>query len=282
MKLGVLSEQEKNSCTLFMREVTAHYKKQGRHLLPWRMTTDPYHVLVSEIMLQQTQVDRVVPKYLSFVKQYPTVAKLARASFKDVAILWQGLGYNRRARFLHESCKFFLENNNGDIPTTQDVLEAAPGIGPYTAGAIMAFAYNAHVTFIETNIRTAFIHFFFPKEESVPDNVLIPLIAFCASKTRTPRVWYWALMDYGAYVKKNIGNTSRRSKHYVVQSRFKGSVREIRGLLLKTLLKEECPISQDILFANAHCHDPRRESALESLISESIITRDNQGNVSVA
>lgn len=218
----------------FRKAVWAYYCKNGRHALPWRKTHDPYRILLSEMMLQQTQVDRVLPKYKAFLKKFPTLRALATASLADVLREWQGLGYNRRAKFLHEAAKA-IAKANGAFPRSRAELIALPGIGPYTASAMRAFAWNEPAVFIETNIRTAFIHHFFPKKKKVSDAETIRLIVQSLD-AKNPREWYWALMDYGAHLKKTEGNASRRSAHHVRQKPFKGSDREVRGAILKTLI----------------------------------------------
>jgi A/G-specific adenine glycosylase len=191
----------------FRRTVLTHFKKEGRHTLPWRATTDPYSITVSEIMLQQTQAGRVVEKYRAFLKRFPTVQSLARAQLPAVLALWSGLGYNRRAKFLHQMAKTIVSELGGKFPRTADGLEALPGIGPYTARAICAFAYNQPVAFIETNIRTVFIHHFFSDTEKIPDATLLPIVEMVIDR-KNPRQWYAALMDYGSSLKQQ-GNKGR-------------------------------------------------------------------------
>ncbi len=221
----------------FQKVVHAHYGRHSRNL-PWRHTKNPYRILVSEMMLQQTQVDRVVPKYRLFLKAFPTVRSLANAPLSDVLRLWQGLGYNRRAKFLHESAQILVRDHDGKLPKTVEDIERLPGIGHYTARAIVTFAHDQPNVFVETNIRTAFLHHFFPHNGNVLDRTLVPYISSTLDLTH-PREWYWALMDYGAWLKKEYGNASRRSAHHTVQSRFQGSNRQIRGLIIKTVLAEK-------------------------------------------
>lgn len=221
------------SSTKFKKLVWEHYRKSGRHGLPWRKTKDPYRILVSEMMLQQTQATRVVPKYEAFLRRFPTIQKLAQAPLSDVLKEWQGLGYNRRAKFLHEAAKAIAQAG-AKLPRSHAELVALPGIGPYTASAIRAFAWNEPDIFIETNIRTAFIHHFFPKAKKVPDSKLLPYMELALDKKRS-KEWYWALMDYGSYIKKTSGNASRRSAHHTTQKPFKGSDREVRGAILREL-----------------------------------------------
>lgn len=193
--------------------------------------------MVSEIMLQQTQVDRVIPKFLAFMDKFPKVTDLAEAPQSEVLKLWSGLGYNRRARFLHLAAQTIVKKYQGNIPSTLPELISIPGIGPYTSSAILAFAYNRPLSVIETNIRTVYIHHFFPDHESVSDAQLLPLIAITVD-TDNPRRWYAALMDYGAHLKTTVGNLTQKSKTYAKQSKFAGSNRQLRGAILKELTKK--------------------------------------------
>ena len=186
--------------TSFIKTVTTYYKKHGRHDLPWRHTTDPYKIAVSEIMLQQTQVARAIEKYNLFIKQFPNIQLLAQAPLSEVLKLWSGLGYNRRAKFLHAMAKTIVTDYDGVFPRTQAALKSLPGIGDYTAGAIAAFAFNNEAFCIETNIRTVYIHHFFPDQKNISDAVLLPHIKNTLD-TKHPREWYWALMDYGSFLK---------------------------------------------------------------------------------
>lgn len=225
-----MNKQEKK----FIETVWAYYRKEGRYTLPWRKTKNPYRILVSEIMLQQTQVERVIPKYKSFLKKFPSFASLASAPLGDVLREWQGLGYNRRAKMLLECAKVITNEYQGVFPKTHSALMKLPGVGHYTAGAVMAFAYNEAVPIIETNIRTVFIHHFFHDDVDILDSQIVQLTVLFLDR-ENPREWYYALMDYGAHLKKTIGNQNARSKHYTKQSTFKNSDRHIRGAIIKTL-----------------------------------------------
>ncbi|MBI3573883.1 A/G-specific adenine glycosylase [Candidatus Kaiserbacteria bacterium] len=231
------------SSTKFKKLVWAYYRKNGRHTLPWRKTRDPYRILVSEIMLQQTQATRVVPKYEAFLKRFPTIQKLAQAPLSEVLRAWQGLGYNRRAKFLHEAAKAIVKNHAGRVPRSHSELVNLPGIGPYTASAVRAFAFNEPDVFIETNIRTAFIHHFFRGRTGVRDTELVEVLAQVLPK-RKSREWYFALMDYGSFLKRTEGNASRRSAHHTKQKPFKGSDREVRGAILRTLSEKSLTKAQ--------------------------------------
>jgi len=237
----------------FVKTVWEFYERHGRHSLPWRSTKNPYKILVSELMLQQTQVDRVIPKYVNFMKRFPTARKLAAAPLGEVLEYWQGLGYNRRAKFLWLAAKEIETTYNNRFPKSEKELLQLPGIGPYTASAILTFAYNQPVTLIETNVRTVYIHHFFKSQNKVSDTELLPLITRTTSAERSAE-WYAAVMDYGTYLKKEFGNNISQSAQYKKQSTFKGSDREVRGAIIKlllnqnhtdTALKKELPFSSE-------------------------------------
>jgi len=218
----------------FQAFVLDWYAKCGRHDLPWRQDHDPYKILVSELMLQQTQVSRVVPKYQAFIMQYPTVKKLAKASLGDVLRLWQGLGYNRRAKFLLQCAQSVSGEYKGVFPTTYDEILKLPGIGPYTAAAICAFAYNQPVELVETNVRQVYIHHFFKRAEQVTDTQILEKVRRTVPAGLS-RDWYAALMDYGTHLKALHGNNTRKVKGYSKQSKFTGSNREVRAAIVRVL-----------------------------------------------
>lgn len=218
----------------FQKGVYAHHRANPRPM-PWRETRDPYRILVSEVMLQQTQVERVRAKYAEFLAAFPTVADLAAAPLPDLLRVWQGLGYNRRAISLKRCAEEIVGRFDGSFPTDITALLSLPGIGPYTARAVAAFAFDRAEPFIETNIRTVFIHFFFHGREQVTDRELMPLVA-ATLDTSNPREWYYALMDYGVLLKQRHPNPSRRSAHHSRQSRFEGSNRQLRSRLLRAIM----------------------------------------------
>lgn len=185
-------------------------------------------------MLQQTQVPRVLVKYAEFLSAFPTAHALAQASLGDVLRAWQGLGYNRRAKLLHECAKAVVARHHGTFPETYEALVALPGVGPYTAGAVLAFAFNVPHAIIETNIRTIYLHYFFKDRTDVSDTELMPYIERTLDR-RNPRSWYAALMDYGTHLKQTVGNENQRSRHYAKQSTFSGSARQLRGAVLRLL-----------------------------------------------
>jgi len=185
-------------------------------------------------MLQQTQVDRVLPKYQAFLKTFPTLSRLAHAPLADVLRAWQGLGYNRRAKALHEAVRILVQSYKGKIPRDPSILRTLPGIGPYTAEAVCVFAFNQHHVLLETNIRTVLLHHLLPNRVRVRDEELREYAEKLADKKR-PREWNWALMDYGSYLKRNGVRINNRAHTYTRQSSFKGSLREVRGAILKKL-----------------------------------------------
>ena len=231
-KKGVTPE----TVRLFRKIIKQHYRTSGRHNLPWRMTEDPYHILVSEIMLQQTQVERVIDKYDQFLSVFPDFQALARSSPGPVITAWKGLGYNRRAIALHKIGKSVVSEFNGSLPASPDVLASLPGIGRATAASICAFAFNRPVVFIETNIRRVFIHFFFSDKNNVHDNEILPLVEKTLVRSN-PRGWYSALMDFGAMMKKSGPNPNLKSVHYQKQPPFEGSRRQLRGRVLQAVIE---------------------------------------------
>jgi A/G-specific adenine glycosylase len=218
----------------FQQQIIRYYNENKRGM-PWRDKVDPYCILVSEFMLQQTQTERVLLKYGPFITRFPDFQTLSRASLKDVLAVWQGLGYNRRAINLKETAGEIISRYSGKIPESFDELIRLPGIGMATAGAILAFAFNKPGVFIETNIRRVFIHFFFQDRTDIQDKEIMPLVEKTLDH-ENPRHWYYALMDYGAMLKKQGSNPNRKSAHYSRQAPFEGSNRQARGAILRYLL----------------------------------------------
>ena len=256
---------------LFRRIVLDHYHAFGRRM-PWRETTDPYRVLVSEVMLQQTQVDRVQPKYEAFLATFPDIASLARASPADVLRAWQGLGYNRRALALHSAAARIVEEFGGHVPDDPDQLETLPGIGPATAAAIAAYAFNRPTVYIETNVRRVFLHFFFRDRTGVTDTEIRQLVERALDREH-PREWYWALMDYGTMLAKTTANPNRRSAHHTHQSPFEGSGRQLRGRILKVLLGTG-PLGVDGLADATGAAPVRLRPILDQLRNEGFVAED--------
>ncbi len=206
--------------------------------MQWRKTRDPYKIFISELMLQQTQVDRVIPQYANFVKKFPTIRHCAFSPLQEILIAWKGLGYNRRAVYIKRTAEIITRDYKGKFPKDYKALRALPGIGDYTARAIQTFAWNTPNVFIETNIRRIFLYEFFPRIEKVADSSLL----LCVQKTlpkKHMREWYWALMDYGAIAMKNIDNPNRRSLRYARQTKFEGSQRHARSFALAYVAKNK-------------------------------------------
>ncbi len=254
---------------------TDHFREliwqKGRELyrdMPWRQNTDPYTVLVSEIMLQQTQVERVIPKFKQFMARFPTLHTLAKAPLADVLSVWSGLGYNRRAKFLHQAAK----QAGTKMPSTKSELMKLPGVGANTAGAIVTYSFNQPAAFIETNVRTVYFHHFFKNQPLVSDRELLAIVEETLDREH-PREWYWALMDYGAFLKKQGVGRLDKSKHYKKQAPLKGSVREIRGLILKLLAVH--PQTETELKTQVP-HDDRFPKALDSLLHDGLIIRTGE------
>ena len=218
----------------FRKTIRDHYHATPRPM-PWRETRDPYAILVSEIMLQQTQVERVRSKYAEFLSAFPTVRHLADAPLPDVLLIWQGLGYNRRAIALKRCAEEIISRYGGEFPHSTAELQSLPGIGPYTARAVAAFAFGVAEPLIETNIRTVFIHFFFHGRDKIDDREIMPLVAATLER-HSPREWYYALMDFGVHLKQLHPNPGRHSRHHVQQSRFEGSNRQLRSRLLRAVM----------------------------------------------
>ncbi len=254
----------------FRKIIYDFYETQGRHTLPWRKTADPYRILVSEIMLQQTQVDRVIPKYREFLKRFPTLKSLAAADRRDVLAAWQGLGYNRRAIYLHEIAKRAMSEFKGKLPPDPKILKTCKGIGENTAASICAFAFDLPVCFIETNIRSVYLRHFFPYETGVPDAKILELIEKTVDRKR-PRIWYWALMDYGSHLKRAQGNPNRlQSANYAKQSKFEGSGRQLRGKILRELLKKTYTEKE---FEEAFLTYPNADKIVRDLVREGFIKK---------
>jgi len=254
----------------FKRKIYGYYRRSGRSF-PWRETTDPYRVLVSEIMLQQTQTHRVLEKYSLFVAAFPDIKALAAASLGDVLRLWQGLGYNRRAMALKRIAELLAEQHKGTLPSSKEELLELPGIGNSTASAVLAFAFNKPSAFIETNIRTVYIHFFFHDKKNVQDSDVLSLVEQTLDKRR-PREWYYALMDYGVKLKKEFPGINKKSAHYKKQSPLEGSNRQIRGRIIK-LLAAEGPLPRAELIRRLKTDAQRAGSILHELEMEGFLKR---------
>lgn len=208
--------------------------------MPWRDQPTPYFVLVSEIMLQQTQVPRVLEKFAIFTERFPTLQALAAASLGEVLAAWSGLGYNRRAKYLWQAAQQVMQGYAGQLPASREALLGLPGVGPNTAGAIVAYAYNQPAVFVETNIRTVVLHHFFAGSAAVADAQIAAVVAQTLDQ-QNPRQWYWALMDYGTHLKRQTRGQLERAQAYRRQSRFAGSRRQLRGQIVRLLIGRALP-----------------------------------------
>lgn len=257
--------------SVFCKIIWNYYEHHGRRDLLWRIpesngSFNPYKIMVSEIMLQQTQVSRVTPKFVAFLKAFPTLQELACAPLSEVLIQWNGLGYNRRAKFLWQAAAMLVSDYGGQFPETVEELQTLPGIGKNTAGAIAAYAFNKPVIYVETNVRTVYIHHFFHDRKDVADKEILELLEQTVDQDNA-REFYWALMDYGTYLKQTVGNLNRRSKSYARQSPLEGSRRQIRGKVIKLLTTREYTLYelQELI------HDERLESVLDDLGHEQLL-----------
>jgi A/G-specific adenine glycosylase len=246
------------------------YCEHARDTLPWRNTEDPYHILVSEIMLQQTQIERVLKKYPLFIAKYPDFKSLAAAQFRSLYEVWQGMGYNRRALALKEIARTIIKPPyQGRLPNDRNELMKLPSIGQSTAGALAAFAFHEPVVFIETNIRRVFIHFFFREHEKVTDNEIIPLIKRTLDR-KDPRNWYYALMDYGSALRTLKENPNLKSTQYKKQAPFSGSNRQMRGKILR-IISEQQTIPIKKLAGLLNMSNDRMQEIFDELCQEGFI-----------
>jgi len=253
------------------RKIIYQYYRRNARKLPWRETHDPYQILISEIMLQQTPVQRVMRKYGQFITIFPDFPSLAHAPLREILRIWQGLGYNRRALQLRQIGEVVVSTYQGKVPRSLEALVRLPGIGRASASAILTFAFNEPTVFVETNIRAAFIHFFFDERTDIKDKEISPLVATTLDRCN-PRTWYYALMDYGAMVKRRYRNPGRKSTHYQRQSPFQGSNRQIRGMILRDLL-EEPEISLLQLVQRLKTNREQLERAISELQKEGLIEK---------
>ncbi len=260
--------------TLFQSIIYDYYAQHER-AFSWRTNITPYRVFISEVMLQQTQTARVAEKFDPFVTQFPDFQTLSTAPFEQLLRTWKGLGYNRRALNLQKTATIIAQEHQGNLPGHPDILVTFPGIGPATAASICAFAYNQPTVFIETNIRTVFIYFFYHNMTTNPiDDRDVKILVDATLDKDNARIWYYALMDYGVMLKKTVGNLSRLSKHYTKQSKFDGSDRQIRGAILQSLLDhQEC--TEQELIETLDANQKRIKKIITQLINEGFIKQIN-------
>ncbi|MCX7774914.1 MAG: A/G-specific adenine glycosylase [Rectinemataceae bacterium] len=268
MNLSISTVEDTLEARRFLlEEGQRHYRD-----LPWRRNLDPWGVLISEVMLQQTQVARVIPAYERWMTKFPSPEALASSSREEVLRSWSGLGYNRRAIRLHECARAIAEDHGGRVPNELAALESLPAIGSYTARAILAFAFDKAEVFLETNIRAVLIRHFFEDRQEVAERELAELAGLLLDREH-PRIWYWALMDYGAHLKHSEENYARRAQRYRVQSPFHGSLRQARGSVLRILL-EHSPLSEDEIILRTGLDHGKVRGALAGLAQEGFLVCD--------
>ena len=252
----------------FRRVVWDHYGACGR-AMPWRETRDPWRILVSEVMLQQTQVDRVLPKYQAFFERFPDAGALAQAELADVFRVWRGLGYNRRAVWLREAAKAVVHDHAGLVPRDREALVSLKGIGPATSAGVLVFAYGEPVVYLETNVRAAMLHCFFPERDEVRDAEVAEVVEATLDRA-DPRHWYYALMDVGSAIKRVHDNPSRKSAHHRAQGPFEGSDRQVRGRVLGSLV-EATTLELPALVEETGTESARLETVLGDLERDGLI-----------
>ena len=257
----------------FQDRVLSWFQEHGRDL-PWRRTVDPYAILVSEVMLQQTQVPRVVPRYQAFLERFPAARAVAAAPVADVLALWSGLGYNNRAVRLREACGLMVERHGGSLPVDEPDLLALPGVGRYTARAVQAFAWNRDVAAVDTNVRRVLVHEL-GLDPALPQTDLEE-VALAALPRGRSREWHHALMDYGSAVVTSRGS-GIGPRHR--QSPFAGSRRQVRGAVLRALLAEPQGVTSTALAGALQVDASLLEEALEGLERDGLVLRGPGGEV---
>jgi len=260
---------------LFQNIIYSYYKNFKREF-PFRSNINPYNVLVSEIMLQQTQTTRVSEKFLEFVDKFPDYLTLSKAPLEEVLKVWKGLGYNRRAIALKKIAEIIIEEYNGILPDSVEILKSFPQIGVNTASSILAFAFNKPTVFIETNVRTVYIYFFFRDKIDVTDKEILDILEKTIDRGNS-RNWYYAIMDYGVMLKKKYPNLTKKSHHYRKQKQFKGSNRQIRGEILEILLKKKILKELEIKQKFKDINIQRIDKILQQLEDEGFIIK--KGNL---
>ena len=253
---------------LFREIILNYYKKHGRSF-PWRETSDPYRILLSELMLQQTQTERAAPKYAAFIERWPDFRALSEAPFSEILILWKGLGYNRRALALKQIALTAVQQHGGTLPETYDELIKLPMVGPATAAAVMAFSYHEPSLYLETNIRRVLLYFFYPDGENVDDRELYTLLEAVQVREHSKR-WYYALMDYGVLLKKMVKNPNHRSAHYTRQPAFENSNRQVRGQIL-TVFTEKGLVSKKELYSFLKFPQEKIDNCISALQKEGFV-----------
>lgn len=270
-KLYQLKGLTKEVILAFQTLIYSYYRSKKRKF-PFREDITPYKVVVSEIMLQQTQTHRVAEKFIEFIEKFPDFKSLSQASVEELLSIWQGLGYNRRAIALKKIAERIMMEFNGDVPKDLELLTSLPQIGHNTASSILSFAYNIPTYFIETNIRRVYIYFFFSGKSQIDDKDIMEIVKHTIDK-ENPRDWYYALMDFGVMLKKTHPELNKRSAHYRKQSKFDGSTRQVRGKILKLLLKK--PLSSNEIIDKIHFDQKKILKILNTLKKEGFIQEEH-------
>lgn len=270
------------------------YDRHGRHHLPWRKTTDPYKILISELMLQQTQVPRVQPKYEAFITAFPTLQALANADRASVLRLWQGLGYNSRAVRLHALAKVIIAERSGRLPTSSEELLTLPGIGPYTAGALVIFSQRKPAASVDVNIERVLKRVYFTPSQ-LPTKKDIAALQLKLIQHAEPHHLHAALMDLGSAICtarspkcgecplykrcRTRGVRPDEIRTVPKQSRFMDSTRWWRGQILKVLLQGPAA-EQHIIYRIKQQPDADDEErcakAIASMTREGIIRKNKK------
>jgi A/G-specific adenine glycosylase len=262
-------DQDASSLSLFRSSILDFYAHHGRQFA-WRETSDPYRILLSEVMLQQTQTSRVEPKYELFLSLWPDFSSLAKAPLDELLFHWKGLGYNRRALNLRKSAAL-TEQWGWTIPPDEMAIASLPGVGKATTAALLAFSYQKRSLYLETNIRRVLLTCFFSEEEQVKDKELEKLLALLVADIEDVKSWYYALMDYGVLLKALLPNANTRSAHYTKQSVFENSNRQIRGQLIHLLADTGAKDSQQIVSILSRFEQERILSCLADLQKEGFV-----------
>jgi A/G-specific adenine glycosylase len=251
----------------FQKKIFSFYEKNKRDL-PWRKTADPYKILLSEFMLQQTQVTRVVFYYNKWLRKWPTIHALASASLPEVLEMWMGMGYNTRAVNLHRTARKIIADFHGDVLQAMKQYKELPGIGRYTSQAVQIFSTNADLVTVDTNIRRILIsEFSLPSK--MPDKLLWSMAEQCLPLGKS-RDWHNALMDYGS-----LHLTAKKTgiKPKTRQTHFEGSNRQIRAKILRCLLQKTMSLSE--LEKTIKIEQKRLRPILEKMMDENIIIKRN-------
>jgi len=270
---------------------------QNKRNLPWRRTVSPYRILVSEVMLQQTQVDRVISKYRDFLRQFPSIKKLATASAGDVITAWQGLGYNRRALYLQKTATTLRKEYGGRFPQDLASLKQLPGIGDYTARALLSFAFDKPVAMLDTNHRKFYSRLFhqdgvssdldlLEKTQELLEEILVTPTLFCDGKSM---VYHWnqALMDFGALFlvrgadlsKCPIRDFSAHVPEFLGEKKKKNTIpfrqtdRYYRGRIVDLLRKKKSMKTRDMAQMFADMPKSRQQSIIQGLIRDGLIKK---------